>query len=441
MRDLLIVSLVMPWALVALRRPWIGVLLWTWLSLMNPHRFTWGFAYNAPLAAVAAGATLLGLLFTTERDSPFKAAPPVWLAVFACWVTLSWLMGLDVAGDFAQWDKVMKVYLMTFVALMLLRSKAHILAFAWVVAGSIGILGVKGGLFTIATGGSYRVWGPPGTFTPDPNTFAVAMIMTIPLVRFLQLQLQSRWARHCLTLAMVLLAAAALGSQSRGALLAISAMAVVFWWRQKRNRLVIGVATLVLGAALVSFMPDTWSNRMSTIETYQEDESAMGRIAAWWVAWGVAKDYPFGVGFSITRPELFEAYSPLADRMAGRNPVAHSIYFQVMGHHGFVGFLLFITLWMSTWRLAARVRGMAAGIAQAQWCADLAAMAQVSLVAYAVGGAFLDLAYYDLPYNIMIIVVLTYAWVRRRAWETEPVAQPGRWRIPGLAGPAPTVAR
>jgi putative inorganic carbon (hco3(-)) transporter len=65
----------------------------------------------------------------------------------------------------------------------------------------------------------------------------------------------------------------------------------------------------------------------------------------------------------------------------------------------------------------------------------------VSLVAYAVGGAFLDLAYYDLPYNIMIIVVLTYAWVRRRAWETEPVAQPGRWRIPGLAGPAPTVAR
>lgn len=441
MRDLLIVSLVIPWALVALRRPWIGVLLWTWLSLMNPHRFTWGFAYNAPLAAVAAGATLLGLLFTQERDSPFKAAPPVWLAVFAIWVTLSWLMGLDVAGDYAQWDKVMKVYLMTFVALMLLRSKEHIMAFVWVVAGSIGILGVKGGVFTIATGGSYRVWGPPGTFTPDPNTFAVAMIMTIPLIRFLQLQLRSRWARHGMTVAMVLLAAAALGSQSRGALLAISAMAVVFWWRQKKNRLLIGVATLVLGAALVSFMPDTWSNRMSTIETYQEDESAMGRIAAWWVAWGVAKDYLFGVGFSITRPELFAAYSPLFDRMAGRTPVAHSIYFQVMGHHGFVGFLLFLFLWISTWRLAARVRRMAAGLPQAQWCADLAAMAQVSLVAYAVGGTFLDLAYYDLPYNIMIMVVLAYAWVRRRAWETEPAQPAGRWRIPGLAGPAPTVAQ
>ena len=58
MRDLVVVSIVVVGALMALRRPWIGVMLWTWLSIMSPHRYTWGFAYDAPLAAIAAGVTL-----------------------------------------------------------------------------------------------------------------------------------------------------------------------------------------------------------------------------------------------------------------------------------------------------------------------------------------------------------------------------------------------
>ena len=59
MRDLALVAIVLLAGLVALRRPWVGVMLWTWLSIMNPHRYTYDFAYTAPLAAFAAGCTLL----------------------------------------------------------------------------------------------------------------------------------------------------------------------------------------------------------------------------------------------------------------------------------------------------------------------------------------------------------------------------------------------
>ncbi|HRY15032.1 MAG TPA: DUF5935 domain-containing protein, partial [Candidatus Competibacteraceae bacterium] len=72
MRDLLIVSIVLIAAVMALRKPWIGVMLWTWISIMNPHRYTWGFAATAPVAAIAAASTLAGLLMTKERQSPFK---------------------------------------------------------------------------------------------------------------------------------------------------------------------------------------------------------------------------------------------------------------------------------------------------------------------------------------------------------------------------------
>lgn len=73
---------------------------------------------------------------------------------------------------------------------------------------------------------------------------------------------------------MLLTAAAALGSQSRGALLAIAAM-TIFLWLKSPKKLVSGVIMLVVGVALIAFMPDQWSNRMETINTYEEDSSAM----------------------------------------------------------------------------------------------------------------------------------------------------------------------
>jgi putative inorganic carbon (HCO3(-)) transporter len=285
MRDVLIVSIVVIGALFALRRPWIGVMLWTWLSIMNPHRYAYGFANDAPLAFAAALCTLIGFLLTKDhRDWPFKGVPALLLALFMVWITLSWLFGLDPSDDRAQWDKVMKIDFMILVSLALLHTKRHIFALVWVCAGSLALLGAKGGLFTLATAGGHRVWGPPGSFIEDNNHFALALVMTIPLLRFLQLQLTSSLGRHAMTLLMMLVAAAALGSYSRGALLAISAMSLLMWWRG-RSKFLGGVVILSIGLTLAAFMPEGWSQRMATIETYQEDSSALGRISAWWVAW------------------------------------------------------------------------------------------------------------------------------------------------------------
>lgn len=432
MRDLIIIGIVLVGSLAALRRPWIGVMLWVWLSIMNPHRFAWGIAYDAPLAAMAAASTLLGLLMTRDRESPFKGAAPVWLCVFFLWMTLSWLLGLSPEGDYPQWDKIMKIYLMIFVGLAVLHSKQHILTLAWVTIGSLALLGIKGGAFTLMTGGNHRVWGPPGSFIEDNNEFALAMVMTIPLLRFLQQQLKSAWGRHAMTVAMLLCAASAIGTYSRGALLAMSAMVLLLWWRGK-SRLLGGAVMLVAGVALLAFMPDSWTNRMSSIGDYEEDRSSLGRLSAWWTAWGIAKNYVTGVGFNSARPELFAAYSPYPDYVHA----AHSIYFQIMGNHGFIGLFLFLMIFITTYGAAGRLRKLSKAHPDAQWCDALGAMCQVSLVGYAVGGAFLSLSYFDLPYDIMTLVVLSTVWVKRQSWLTEPVYQPGWRTIPGLATQAP----
>lgn len=434
MRDILLMSIVAVLAVMALRRPWIGCMLWAWVSLMNPHRYTFGFAYDAPIAALAAAVTLVGLLLTREKESPFKGPGPILLAVFMLWMTLSWLFGLDRGEDYEQWSKVMKIDVMILVTLAMLRTKQHIMVLAAVCTASLALLGAKGGIFTIMSGGGYKVWGPAGSFIADNNHFALALVMTIPLIRFLQMQLASRLGRWTLTIVMILVAAAALGSHSRGGLLALTAMTLVMWWRG-RNKLMGGLLIVFVALSLLAFMPDEWTARMETIESYEEDRSAMGRFSAWWVSWRLAFDYPFGVGFNISRPELFLKYSPYPEI---GTPAAHSIYFQVLGHHGFVGLGLFLAIGVTTWVGAARLRNETRQVPPAKWAHDLAGMCQTSLLGYAAGGAFLSLAYFDLPLYLMVLVVLTRQWVRRRAWEAEPQYAPG---LRGAMGFAPALVR
>jgi probable O-glycosylation ligase (exosortase A-associated) len=337
-------------------------------------------------------------------------------------MTLSWLMGISPAEDYEQWKKVMKINLMVFVALMLIRSRTQIVSLAWITALSLGVLGIKGGVFTVINGGNYRVWGPPGTFIEDNNEFALALIMTVPLLQFIRLQSTSKALRVALLASMLLCTAAALGSYSRGGLLALLAMGSIYWWRGT-NRFRNGLVIALVGLTMIAFMPDQWGARMSTIDNYSEDASALGRFSAWWTAYGVAKDYPFGAGFEIARPELVARYSPYP----GFVHAAHSIYFLVLGNHGFVGLFLFLGIWVSAWRSAAWIRRESAKQADLLWCFQLASMCQVTLLAYAVGGAFLSLSYFDLPYYVMVLIVSTRLWMQGRREEVAEQIPRVRW--------------
>ncbi|GHU08822.1 O-antigen polymerase [Betaproteobacteria bacterium] len=398
-------------------------MLWTWISLMSPHRYCYGFAYSAPVAAIAAGSVLLGLMMTKERENPLKGTSVNWMLVFAFWMTLSWLLGYGiqssdpeiVSRDYDLWSRVIKIFLMLIMALALLRNRFHIIAFVWVTAMSLAIIGTKGGVFTIAHGGSYHVFGPPGTQVSDNNHFALALVMLIPLLHFLQLQLKQGWGRHVMSILMLLCAASALGSQSRGGMLALSAMGAVLWWRSPRKGMMI-LALLAVVVAILPMLPDAWWERMGTISEYDQDASSMGRIRSWKVATQVALNHIFGAGMYYHHPIIFAMW----DDEQGGLIAAHSVYFQILGNHGFIGLFLYLMIGVSTFRSAGWLRKHARSIPQAQWTAHLGSMVQVSMVGFAVGGAFLSMGYYDLQFNMMAMVVLARHWVETKGWEHDP---------------------
>ena len=67
MRDILITAIIFGMLPIVLRRPWIGALMFVWVSLMTPQRYAFGFAYDFPFAALIAMCTLVGLLMTRDE--------------------------------------------------------------------------------------------------------------------------------------------------------------------------------------------------------------------------------------------------------------------------------------------------------------------------------------------------------------------------------------
>jgi putative inorganic carbon (HCO3(-)) transporter len=109
MRDLLVVGIVLIGSLYALRYPWFGIMLWTWVSLMNPHALAYGFARDFPVAAIVAIATLIGVLTTKERQNPLAQSPAVWLLLFMGWICFTYPFSYNVEGSTEMFSKVMKI--------------------------------------------------------------------------------------------------------------------------------------------------------------------------------------------------------------------------------------------------------------------------------------------------------------------------------------------
>ena len=416
MRDILVTAIVVGALPFIFWRPWVGVLLWTWLSLMNPHRLTWGFAYNAPFAAMVAIVTLIALVTTKQPVRLPRTGACYALIAFIAWMCLTTVLALYPQESWFQLDKIIKIQLMTLVALAVLHEKKDIERFVWINALSLGFFGVKGGIYTIETGGSGRVWGPGG-FIGGNNEVGLAILVTIPLMYYLYLATERRWVRHGLMAAMLLSAIAALGTQSRGAFLAIGVMAAVLWWRAPK-KLLSGIGLIAAAMIALAIIPWSIGDRMNAIAGYEKDSSAMGRINAWETALNVANSRFFGAGFAMYNTEVFGHYAPNSEEQRAADPstvrAAHSIYFQVLGEHGWIGLLLFLSIWWLVLRDASRIRKMARGDPEFGWAFHLAGMCQVALAGYAVGGAFLSLAYFDLPYNVLVMVVVTRRWLLAR---------------------------
>jgi probable O-glycosylation ligase (exosortase A-associated) len=186
---------------------------------------------------------------------------------------------------------------------------------------------------------------------------------------------------------------AAISSWSRGALLTLGVLMIVLLWHSRRKYLIVPI--VVAGTMyLLPMLPQAWYARMHTIETYQQDASAMARIQAWTDGFNWALSHPFGgSGFEGWH------YVTISDW--------HSSYIEIMAEHGFIAFGMWFSLLVGTIISLTRLARKAANRPDLVWIRNYSYMLRASLIAYMAGTVFLGLSYWDIFYHLVFISVLT----------------------------------
>lgn len=421
MRDILVLAVIVGSLPFCFLRPHTGILMWVWVGLMNPHQLAWSTAPTFPVAQVVAIATLAGIPFAPDR----KKFPWVWesslLLSLLLLFFLTTCLALNQRDAWAELSRVAKIYLMTLATLFFFQSRLRLRLLMLIIALSIAFFGVKGAIYSVfISGGEHRIFGPPNSFIADNNALALAELMILPLLYYLGFEMVSKWSRGALHLCAMLTLVSVIFSYSRGALLALLAL-LLFWLVYSKRKWIVILGLTVLVFAAIPLIPGQWYRRMETIKDYQEDASAMGRVNAWWFAYNLAKERPLiGGGFKTFVPPLFQIYAPDPNSVHD----SHSIYFEVLGEHGFPGLLLFLLLLYSCFSSLHRINRLARSRSGSlQWTQNYCSMLSLGLVSYLVGGALLGLAYFDLYYYLVAAVIMLKVIVNNQIREeSDPIS-------------------
>jgi probable O-glycosylation ligase (exosortase A-associated) len=420
LRDLLVTVIVLGSLPVCFARPWIGIVMWYWIAYMNPHRLAWGFAYDFPFAQLIAVATLAGLLFTRDRR-PLPMARETWL-LLALWAlfTLSTIFALYPAEAWDMWQKVSKIFLFTLLTMVLCQERERLRILMLTIALSLGFYAVKGGVFTLTTGGVHRVQYPSATSMGGNTGLGLALDMALAMFFFLAREETNRWLRRLLQVMGVFAVPSILFSYSRGAVLGFGAVLFALGLRSRRKALVV-LGALATVAFVWYFAPQQWFERMETIERYEEDRSARMRLESWYVFYRVGLDRPLlGAGFwGPAADEVFYSYLP--DAIRAQN--AHNSFLNVMGEHGLIALGVYVALILSCLLTLQQLQRRRRGVTPPGWVVSYAAAIQVAIVGYVAAGVFLSAAYLEFFYNLVGLTVVLKT-VARREMEQAPAPAP-----------------
>jgi probable O-glycosylation ligase (exosortase A-associated) len=389
-----------------------------WVDIVRPQQLAYSIIHDQPLSFIAALATL-GLFQLRDKKSPPKFGPILLLIVlFGLWVTFTTFVSDFPTQAWGKWDWASKVLMFAVLIPYIFRSRVQIEAFILVFVFSASTILFPAGLKTILGGGGYgtlAVMGTGNTGLSESSTLAVVCVILIPLVMFLMRHTlifpRNLLTRGLFLVIIVMALAAVVGTTARTGIIAVAVMCLLSMLQSKKK--LWWIAGLALAAVVIlnlDLSATRWGNRMSTIETYNADSSAMGRIKVWqWTIEFVGK-HPLGGGFdAYLHNRILGVTSDGETQYLPEGQVGgkafHSIYFEVLGEQGIVGFSMYaLMVGLAMFKLIRLKRtwkndpGMA-------WISGLANALMTSIVVFLAGGSFVGIAYQPYIFYMLSLTV------------------------------------
>ncbi|HVJ52741.1 MAG TPA: putative O-glycosylation ligase, exosortase A system-associated [Aliidongia sp.] len=451
MRDILVLFALLATLPMVFRRPFVGVLLWAWVSFLSPEDYLYGFMQAVPLTKLVSGVTILCVLLSREKKNLYLDKVSIMAGLFAIVGLASSIFSETLyINSWEICERLLKVLVFCFLIQRLVRSQLRVHAVLIAICLGWGFHGAVEGLKVIVDGGNHHVEGL--TSFGDNNSFALGIVMVIPILMYLAKYSVLRPVKITYMAVAVLCAFSVIGTFSRGGFIGLVIIAIgMVMGSQRRIRNACCMA--VVGIVLLSIAPASWYSRVDTIETANEDSSFMGRVIAWKISTLIALDNPLlGAGFhgvqdaavwNKYRTQFYTLSFIPTDQPGDLARAAHSIYFEVLGDLGFTGFVLFLSILLISLANANRVRRLTRLHPHLEWAGSLASALRMSLIAYMISGAALSMAYFELFYVLMAVISLLRHMVEQEVApaglrKTVPQYAPRQQPLVGAPAPART---
>jgi putative inorganic carbon (hco3(-)) transporter len=400
LRLALVICLISVGAYFTLQAPFYGLLFYIGNAYFRPEEWEWsGFVGTLHLSLII-GSYLVIVAFLTEKF--------VWnsrvclIALFVLQSLFSTAMSNHADYCWPYLFEFTKVVLITYSIVILTTDFAKFRLVILVMVLALGLEQAKQGWFYLLTSPG----GPnqnPLPFLGDNNGVAQGMLMLVPLIGFLGQTSDRRWKRLLFFGFFVGCLYRALSTYSRGGFLAAIGMGVT-WWLRSFHKLPVAVGVIITLLVVVPVLPDAFWNRINTIHTYDQEQSALGRFYFWTVALSMAAANPLlGIGFNGYN-RAYDSFDT-SDRIFGRERSVHSTYFGVLAELGYPGLILFVTILGCSFTACGRVRRLALCNQVPIELGNAARALETSLIAYVIAGAFLPSQYNEMFWHLIGLTV------------------------------------
>ncbi|MFN6933984.1 MAG: DUF5935 domain-containing protein [Tsuneonella sp.] len=431
MIDLALLAFIGILMVLGIRRPFVWVLAYIYIDTLSPQDIGYRFVASLPVSLIAFCAAFGGWLLV-ERKEGARFAFRQWLmAGLLVWCAITTANADFPAAAAAKWDWVWKAMVFAIFVPLTLTTRLRIEAAILTMVLTAGAIIIDGGIKTATGGGGYgelTMFVRSNTGMYESSTIATVAIAIIPLILWAMKHgtvFPPDWRVKTFGWALVLACLLIpVGTEARTGLLCIAVLGVLLL-RDAKRRLVYVGAAVALGLVALPFLPQSWYERMSTLESHEEDTSASTRVAVWEWTIDYANSHPMGGGFDAYRGNSFTYKLPQRVGEGNTSSVRyvdhtdqgrayHSAIFEMLGEQGWPG--LGLWLWihlLGLWQMERiRRRWRDREGEGRQWQAPLAVALQFAQIIYLVGSLFQGIAYQPFVLTLIGVQCALWSWCR-----------------------------
>lgn len=450
-RETILILVYLAFLVLGCVAPFVFTLGYLWVDTFRPQELSYLYLPTIPVSMIMAVAALGGYVVLDRKNPPPLRAQTVLTLMLGLWVCLTTMIAVAPEAAWPKWDWAFKTIMFSAFIPFVIRSRLQIEAFIQVYVLALAVHFMSAGVKTALGGGGYgrslSAAGNTNSGLAEGSTLAAVSIMLIPMILYL-MRHSILVPRNLLAklgyLGMVALAlAASVGTFARTGLIGLVVLAVALFLTTKR-KILTGSAIAVAAITIVTFASATWESRISTIQDFQNENSALGRILVWKWTLDFVKEHPLGGGFNafVVNEIIFPPAEGQTEALVVKSKAFHSIYFEVLGEHGYVGLALFLGLIAVTLFSLLRVIQRTRGDPELLWCNDLGKALLTGLVVLLACGAFIGIAFQPMLYYMFALGAslstfasrATATEARRAAVAAPQPAAPSAEAAPVMAG-------